>query len=180
MQRPRSSQPQPLHHHTSEHSNSWTITARDLHHSLGQTTHCQKPGPIFCSALSKTKNQYAYPDAPKPIHPDKEHFCSSTKPSWEQTSNEPGTSPSQSNDPNPKKLDFPCTKQPLSANKTPANKTPANKTRSIKTPASKTQAGGDGRNRTDDPLLAKQVLYQLSYIPHQPSPRPVRPDARAS
>ncbi len=25
--------------------------------------------------------------------------------------------------------------------------------------------GGDGRNRTDDPLLAKQVLYQLSYIP---------------
>ena len=27
------------------------------------------------------------------------------------------------------------------------------------------QNGGDGRNRTDDPLLAKQVLYQLSYIP---------------
>ena len=26
-------------------------------------------------------------------------------------------------------------------------------------------SGGDGRNRTDDPLLAKQVLYQLSYIP---------------
>ncbi len=26
--------------------------------------------------------------------------------------------------------------------------------------------GGDGRNRTDDPLLAKQVLYQLSYIPN--------------
>jgi hypothetical protein len=29
----------------------------------------------------------------------------------------------------------------------------------------KTKTGGDGRNRTDDPLLAKQVLYQLSYIP---------------
>jgi hypothetical protein len=28
-----------------------------------------------------------------------------------------------------------------------------------------TPTGGDGRNRTDDPLLAKQVLYQLSYIP---------------
>ena len=25
--------------------------------------------------------------------------------------------------------------------------------------------GGAGRNRTDDPLLAKQVLYQLSYSP---------------
>ena len=26
-------------------------------------------------------------------------------------------------------------------------------------------AGGDDRTRTDDPLLAKQVLYQLSYVP---------------
>ena len=25
--------------------------------------------------------------------------------------------------------------------------------------------GGDSRIRTDDPLLAKQMLYQLSYIP---------------
>ena len=25
--------------------------------------------------------------------------------------------------------------------------------------------GGDGRVRTDDPLLAKQVLSQLSYVP---------------
>jgi hypothetical protein len=31
-----------------------------------------------------------------------------------------------------------------------------------------TPDGGDGRNRTDDPLLAKQVLYQLSYIPGFP------------
>ena len=29
----------------------------------------------------------------------------------------------------------------------------------------KTTAGGDGRARTGDPLLAKQVLSQLSYIP---------------
>ena len=27
------------------------------------------------------------------------------------------------------------------------------------------QFGGAGRSRTDDPLLAKQVLYQLSYDP---------------
>ena len=26
-------------------------------------------------------------------------------------------------------------------------------------------AGGDDRDRTDDPLLAKQVLSQLSYVP---------------
>ena len=30
--------------------------------------------------------------------------------------------------------------------------------------------GGDNRTRTDDPLLAKQVLYQLSYTPASPSP----------
>ena len=28
-----------------------------------------------------------------------------------------------------------------------------------------TLAGGDNRDRTDDPLLAKQVLSQLSYTP---------------
>ena len=27
--------------------------------------------------------------------------------------------------------------------------------------------GGGKRDRTDDPLLAKQVLYQLSYAPYQ-------------
>ena len=30
---------------------------------------------------------------------------------------------------------------------------------------STTPCGGDDRTRTDDPLLAKQVLYQLSYVP---------------
>ena len=30
--------------------------------------------------------------------------------------------------------------------------------------------GGGYRTRTDDPLLAKQVLYQLSYTPASPSP----------
>jgi hypothetical protein len=28
-----------------------------------------------------------------------------------------------------------------------------------------TASGGDERTRTADPLLAKQVLYQLSYVP---------------
>ena len=30
--------------------------------------------------------------------------------------------------------------------------------------------GGGKRDRTDDPLLAKQVLYQLSYAPNVPQP----------
>jgi hypothetical protein len=29
----------------------------------------------------------------------------------------------------------------------------------------RTVSGGDERTRTADPLLAKQVLYQLSYVP---------------
>ena len=45
-----------------------------------------------------------------------------------------------------------------------------------------TKFGGDYRDRTDDPLLAKQVLSQLSYAPLQASavslqPSDKRPDA---
>jgi hypothetical protein len=36
---------------------------------------------------------------------------------------------------------------------------------------------GDGRVRTDDPLLAKQVLSQLSYVPREPSPESPRRQA---
>jgi hypothetical protein len=55
--------------HASEHSNfsrfaSWLTP---LHRS-------DKPRKEARIGL----NQYAHPDAPKPIHPDKEHFCSST------------------------------------------------------------------------------------------------------
>jgi hypothetical protein len=32
--------------------------------------------------------------------------------------------------------------------------------------------GGDDRDRTDDPLLAKQVLSQLSYAPNPGTPKP--------
>ena len=38
-------------------------------------------------------------------------------------------------------------------------------TRSAPLPLGSTADGGDERNRTADPLLAKQVLSQLSYIP---------------
>jgi hypothetical protein len=45
-----------------------------------------------------------------------------------------------------------------------------------------TSLGGDERTRTADPLLAKQVLYQLSYVPRgdagnvaEKSPRPQHP-----
>ena len=31
--------------------------------------------------------------------------------------------------------------------------------------ASRRSAGGDGRDRTDDLMLAKQLLSQLSYVP---------------
>jgi hypothetical protein len=34
------------------------------------------------------KNQHTRPDAPKPIHPDKEHFAPQQQ-SWEQTSDFP-------------------------------------------------------------------------------------------
>jgi hypothetical protein len=34
---------------------------------------------------------------------------------------------------------------------------------------------GDNRIRTGDPLLAKQVLYQLSYVPSAMSPQAHRP-----
>ena len=40
-------------------------------------------------------------------------------------------------------------------------------------PFSKKHFGGVERDRTDDPLLAKQVLSQLSYTP-RPVPRPFR------
>ena len=38
-------------------------------------------------------------------------------------------------------------------------------------PVTSTQHNGGGRNRTDDLLLAKQALYQLSYAPVQPGLR---------
>ena len=35
------------------------------------------------------------------------------------------------------------------------------------TPPNPRASGGDDRDRTDDPLLAKQVLSQLSYAPNR-------------
>ena len=48
----------------------------------------------------------------------------------------------------------------------------------IPTAAARTQASqhpGDGRSRTGDPLLAKQALSQLSYVPQKQTPKRPRP-----
>ena len=45
------------------------------------------------------------------------------------------------------------------------NKRPAGGVTVERRPHALENAGGDGRIRTDDPLRAKQVLSQLSYIP---------------
>jgi hypothetical protein len=75
----------------------------------------KNPDQSFAS-LAQHSNQYAYPDAPKPIHPDKEQFCSSTIKLGEQTSDFhlrltfAGTNKSEKS-----KLDFPRTnKRPRS------------------------------------------------------------------
>ena len=47
---------------------------------------------------------------------------------------------------------------------------PARPTENSQTPSG-WASGGDDRTRTDDPLLAKQVLYQLSYVPRRCSKR---------
>src|SRR3984957_7160023 len=113
--------------------------------TISDSNHSSRPNP----------NQYAHPDAPKPIHPDKEHFCSSTlklgayiRPSVVRSDlcrSRPNRKP---------KLDFLINDQTPVAIGHPPDTTP------------QTPNGGDGRNRTDDPLLAKQALYQLSYIPN--------------
>jgi hypothetical protein len=82
-------------HHNHAHHIITHLNTRNFHHysprlltaELGQTTHDKNPGPVFRTPLTQNrKNQYAHPDAPKPIHRLKEQFCSQ-QPSWEQTSN---------------------------------------------------------------------------------------------
>lgn len=97
------------------------------------------------------ENQYAHPDAPKPIHPDKEQTCSSTIKLGANiqstlTPTFAGTKPKMN-----RNSIFPVTTHRQAFTHQASNNLHQN--------------GGDGRNRTDDPLLAKQVLYQLSYIP---------------
>ena len=45
----------------------------------------------------------------------------------------------------------------------------------VKTLKFKKENGGDKRIRTDDPLLAKQMLYQLSYAPNMERAKGVEP-----
>jgi hypothetical protein len=60
-----------------------------------------------------TQNRYAHPDAPKPIHPDKEQFCSSTLKLGQQTSSLLLELDLHRNKQRKKpKLDFPITNNP--------------------------------------------------------------------
>jgi hypothetical protein len=74
----RASQPRSLHHHAFEHSEFSTIMLQAFTPSTGQTTHRQKPGPAH-RILAYPAHQHARPNAPKPIHPDKEHFAPDNK-----------------------------------------------------------------------------------------------------
>jgi hypothetical protein len=147
MRQIRSSQSLTPHHHASEHSNIFTIIGSQLaplprSDNPSQRTRTSLPPPTRVENIDR----HTHPDAPKPIHPDKEQFCSSTL--------KLGTNiqffsirPSQERTEKNRNSIFPINSQNPSHHSSHAN-------------------GGDGRNRTDDPLLAKQVLYQLSYIPN--------------
>jgi hypothetical protein len=147
MQQKRSSQSLTLHHHASEHSNFFTIIGSQLtplprSDNPSQRTRTSFPLPTYVENI----NQRTHPDAPKPIHPDKEQICSSTLKlgtNIQSFSIRPFQERKQKN----RNSIFPINSQ------TPNHR-------------SSHKNGGDGRNRTDDPLLAKQVLYQLSYIPN--------------
>ena len=144
MQHPRSSQPQSSHHHTSEHSNFWTIILHGSHRSIGQTTHCQKPGPIPANVRTSTKTSTRIQ-----TH---QNLFTLTKNIFAPLNNSAGS------------------KHPTNPEH-PLHRVTFQIRRNTIFPITfknhhQNQPGGDGRNRTDDPLLAKQVLYQLSYIPH--------------
>jgi hypothetical protein len=61
----------------------------------------------------------------------------------------------------------------------PASRWPADRPTQRDFPAATLRENGGKRIRTDDPLLAKQVLYQLSYAPVVPIRRSRRTDAAA-
>ena len=131
------------------------MTATLTRNYHGQTTHDRRTGPVFCSHLAAERsNRYAYPDAPKPIHPDKEHF---SVPQTLQT----GTTNRETS-----RTTFSGMCLQSNGNLFFLVRITVTPRRTARTPTAPGTPGGDGRNRTDDPLLAKQVLYQLSYIPH--------------
>jgi hypothetical protein len=79
MQQIRSSQSLTPHHHASEHSAYFTIIGSQLaplprSDNPSQRTRTSFPPPTHVENI----NRNTHPDAPKPIHPDKEQFCSST------------------------------------------------------------------------------------------------------
>jgi hypothetical protein len=79
MQQIRSSQSLTLHHHASEHSVYFTIIGSQLTPLPRSDNPSQRTRTNFLLPTRvENINRYTHPDAPKPIHPDKEQFCSST------------------------------------------------------------------------------------------------------
>ena len=89
--------------------------------------------------------------APEPIHPDKEH-----RHPPEQTNGD-ATGPSNA----PRHMTW----RNISDKPKPLASPRYSRTLALHTSH---QTGGGDRDRTDDPLLAKQVLSQLSYAPRKP------------
>jgi hypothetical protein len=79
MQQKRSSQSLTLHHHASEHSDFFTIIGSQLTPLPRSDNPSQRTRTSFLLPTHvENINQCTHPDAPKPIHPDKEQICSST------------------------------------------------------------------------------------------------------
>jgi hypothetical protein len=74
----------PPHHHTSEHSNFWTIILHGSHRSIGQTTHCQKPGPIPANVRTSAKTSTRIQTHQNLFTLTKNSFVPPQQQDWEQ------------------------------------------------------------------------------------------------
>ncbi len=152
--RDAASQPQSLHHHTSEHSSISAFMVCGSRRSPGQTTQCRKPGPNFCSARAAQKSSTRI-QTHQNLFTLTKNIAAPQQPSWEQTSNPRARRPLQERRRRSIETDFPCKyRNPVT------NNCPRSDQWSVVS-----ILGGGGRDRTDDLLLAKQALYQLSYAP---------------
>ncbi len=139
-------------HHNRNHCIIIHLNTRNLCNYSSQLS----PLPRSDNPLQKTRAsscRHEYPQSPtrasrrtKTYSPFKRTFLLPQQSDWETNIQPSKTRPFQERVFDESKLESPCKYNPPTLSKIP---------------------GGDGRNRTDDPLLAKQVLYQLSYIPNQ-------------
>ncbi len=138
----RASQTATTHHHTSEHSNFRTIQSRRLNQLWVRQPIAKNPGQFSCKSTKSSTRVQTHQNL---FTLTKEHFCSpSTIQPGEQNSN-------------PSQPDLCRNQQRKIETRFPHN---------ISEPIPIHTTGGDGRDRTDDLLLAKQALYQLSYAPN--------------